>query len=112
MEAFDQPWKAAAEGEVGAYWGVYDADRQPKFAFRAADRAHAAVARAGGRVGAALRRSCCWLFYFHSDTLRNRGRSFLAVVVYATATAAGLDRSTTISQQYLTVTQRAGRRRC
>ena len=33
MEAFDQPWKRSDEGEVGAYWGVYDANRQPKFAF-------------------------------------------------------------------------------
>ena len=33
MEAFDQPWKARYEGAVGAYWGVYDVDRRPKFAF-------------------------------------------------------------------------------
>ncbi len=33
MEAFDQPFKEADEGRVGAYWGVYGADRQPKFSF-------------------------------------------------------------------------------
>src|SRR5262245_42103518 len=33
MEAFDQPWKTGDEGSVGAYWGVYDMDRRPKFAF-------------------------------------------------------------------------------
>lgn len=33
MEAFDQPWKAKLEGAVGAYWGVYDVNRQPKFEF-------------------------------------------------------------------------------
>jgi hypothetical protein len=33
MEAFDQPWKERSEGKVGAYWGVYDADREQKFAF-------------------------------------------------------------------------------
>ncbi len=33
MEAFDQPWKRAIEGEVGAYWGIYDAHRTPKFDF-------------------------------------------------------------------------------
>ena len=33
MEAFDQPWKARYEGAVGAYWGVYDVTRQPKFEF-------------------------------------------------------------------------------
>lgn len=32
MEAFDQPWKMQGEGRVGAYWGMYDAERQPKFA--------------------------------------------------------------------------------
>ncbi len=32
MEAFDQPWKHAIEGRVGAYWGVFTAERQPKFA--------------------------------------------------------------------------------
>jgi len=35
MEAFDQPWKERAEGKAGAYWGVYDADRNAKFEFRA-----------------------------------------------------------------------------
>ncbi|MGZ5917510.1 MAG: glycoside hydrolase family 17 protein, partial [Methyloceanibacter sp.] len=32
VEAFDQPWKTN-EGSVGPYWGVFDADRHPKFAF-------------------------------------------------------------------------------
>ncbi|WP_082878094.1 glycosyltransferase [Methylobacillus sp. MM3] len=32
MEAFDQPWKVALEGWAGAYWGVFSADREPKFA--------------------------------------------------------------------------------
>ncbi len=31
MEAFDQPWKRDIEGSVGAYWGIYNADRAPKF---------------------------------------------------------------------------------
>lgn len=30
IEAFDQPWKRAAEGAVGGYWGLFDADRQDK----------------------------------------------------------------------------------
>jgi cellulose synthase/poly-beta-1,6-N-acetylglucosamine synthase-like glycosyltransferase len=33
MEAFDQPWKREFEGDVGAYWGVYDAARHAKFPF-------------------------------------------------------------------------------
>jgi cellulose synthase/poly-beta-1,6-N-acetylglucosamine synthase-like glycosyltransferase/exo-beta-1,3-glucanase (GH17 family) len=30
VEAIDQPWKIF-EGGVGPYWGIYDANRQPKF---------------------------------------------------------------------------------
>jgi exo-beta-1,3-glucanase (GH17 family)/cellulose synthase/poly-beta-1,6-N-acetylglucosamine synthase-like glycosyltransferase len=30
IEAFDQPWKTN-EGSVGPYWGMFNADRQPKF---------------------------------------------------------------------------------
>ena len=33
MEAIDQPWKRSNEGRTGAYWGVFNADRQPKFSF-------------------------------------------------------------------------------
>ena len=32
VEAFDQPWKTN-EGGVGAYWGLFDASRQAKFAW-------------------------------------------------------------------------------
>ncbi len=31
IEAFDQPWKKADEGSAGAYWGIYNADRQLKY---------------------------------------------------------------------------------
>jgi exo-beta-1,3-glucanase (GH17 family)/cellulose synthase/poly-beta-1,6-N-acetylglucosamine synthase-like glycosyltransferase len=85
MEAFDQPWKAYQEGAVGSYWGVYDVDRAPKFAFTAA------IVRmpewhflAATSVAVAL--VILSVFYFNSSTLRNRGRSFLAIVVYAAAT--------------------------
>ena len=33
MEAIDQPWKRNNEGRTGAYWGIFNADRQPKFSF-------------------------------------------------------------------------------
>ena len=32
IEAIDQPWKTF-EGGVGPYWGLFDASRQPKFAW-------------------------------------------------------------------------------
>ena len=31
VEAFDQPWKKSSEGSAGAYWGIFNADRQPKY---------------------------------------------------------------------------------
>ena len=31
VEAFDQPWKIQIEGTAGAYWGLFNADRLPKF---------------------------------------------------------------------------------
>ncbi|CAG7856874.1 hypothetical protein MCAMS1_01528 [biofilm metagenome] len=31
IEAFDQPWKMKDEGSAGAYWGIFNADRQLKF---------------------------------------------------------------------------------
>src|SRR5665213_74661 len=32
IEAYDQPWKGT-EGAVGAYWGLFDANGEPKFPF-------------------------------------------------------------------------------
>lgn len=31
FSAFDEAWKVGAEGDVGAYWGLWDKDGQPKF---------------------------------------------------------------------------------
>ena len=36
IEAFDQPWKKSLEGSVGAYWGLFDSDRHPKYPMNAA----------------------------------------------------------------------------
>lgn len=33
MEAIDQPWKEQIGGRVEAYWGVFNAAREPKFSF-------------------------------------------------------------------------------
>ncbi|MGA7713265.1 MAG: glycosyltransferase family 2 protein [Rhizomicrobium sp.] len=33
IEAYDNPWKAANEGAVGANWGLFDAHGDPKFPF-------------------------------------------------------------------------------
>lgn len=31
FSAFDEAWKVAAEGDVGAFWGLWDKDGKPKF---------------------------------------------------------------------------------
>lgn len=36
MEAIDQPWKVELEGWAGAYWGVFNAEREPKFSLEGA----------------------------------------------------------------------------
>ena len=87
MEAFDQTWKQDTEGAVGAYWGVYDAQRRPKFAFTAPIvhipswpvLALLSVILAGIVLAALL---------VNSRTLNPLGRGFLAIIAYAAATAA------------------------
>ncbi len=85
MEAFDQPWKARDEGAVGAYWGIYDVNRQPKFEFVAPivriPEWHMLAA-----ISVALALLMLGVFYMHSGSLRTRGRTLLAIVVYAAAT--------------------------
>src|SRR5258706_6940327 len=77
MEAFDQPWKAEGEGGVGAYWGVFDVDRQVKLEFTAPIvRIPEWRVLAGISVTIAL--LLLGLFYVHSGSLRTRGRTLLA----------------------------------
>ncbi|MGD9211311.1 MAG: glycosyltransferase [Desulfobacteraceae bacterium] len=89
MEAFDQPWKRISEGGVGAYWGVYDVERQPKFPFT---EPIVPIPRwkilAGISVLMAI--IALMVLFIDSKTLRNRGRGFLAIVAYALTTAAVL----------------------
>src|SRR5499427_3494166 len=101
MEAFDQPWKAFMEGAVGSYWGVYDVERRPKFEFTGSivriPKWHILAAVS---IGVSL--LVLGLLYLNSVTLRNRGRSFLAVVVYAAATIA-VWVIYDFTQQYMTI---------
>jgi exo-beta-1,3-glucanase (GH17 family)/cellulose synthase/poly-beta-1,6-N-acetylglucosamine synthase-like glycosyltransferase len=85
MEAFDQPWKARDEGAVGAYWGIYDINRRPKFEFKAPivriPAWHLLAA-----ISVILALIMLGVFYMHSGSLRTRGRTLLAIVVYSAAT--------------------------
>jgi len=79
MEAFDQTWKADFEGSVGAYWGVYNVFRTPKFAFTqpVVKIPHWRVL-AGVSIAVAV--ATLWMLLIDSSTLRSRGRSFLAAI--------------------------------
>jgi exo-beta-1,3-glucanase (GH17 family)/cellulose synthase/poly-beta-1,6-N-acetylglucosamine synthase-like glycosyltransferase len=87
MEAFDQPWKRETEGAVGAYWGVYDVDRRPKFPFT-----EPIVAIPEWRILAGLSVLIAVItmavLLIDSRTLGRRGRSFLAVFAFSAASVA------------------------
>ncbi len=102
MEAFDQPWKARYEGAVGAYWGIYDVERQPKFAFvEPIVRVPEWQTLAG--ISVAIAAVLLGMFYMNSSTLGTRGRSLLAIVVYGVS-AAAVWIVYDYSQRYLTFT--------
>ncbi|MEO8224416.1 MAG: glycosyltransferase [Gammaproteobacteria bacterium] len=101
MEAFDQPWKAQSEGSVGAYWGVYNVDREAKFPFRA-DIVRIPEWRMLAALAVGLAVLMLAAFSVDNRKLANIGRGFLAVVAYATATAV-VWVLYEYSQQYMTV---------
>lgn len=85
IEAFDQLWKRELEGEAGTYWGVYDDQREQKFAFSAPViripqwRELAAIA-----IGLSV--ILLALLFRDSGGLKYRGRGFLALIAYAIVT--------------------------
>lgn len=88
MEAFDQIWKGKdLEGEAGAYWGVYNEERNPKFEFTQPVinipqwRELAAISIVAAIV-------LLLILFRDSKGLLDRGRGFLAVVAYAITTFA------------------------
>jgi len=84
MEAFDQPWKRGIEGTVGAYWGLLDADRQPKFAMSGP-----VVENSWWPAQAAFAVLLAFLpmawFVARWQQLRSRGRLFFAFLIQAAA---------------------------
>ena len=85
MEAFDQPWKTDIEGAVGAYWGVYDVERNPKFEFTQPIVPVPQWQLLAG-ISMVLALITFALLLIDSKTLRGHGRSFLAIVSYLAAT--------------------------
>jgi len=102
MEAFDQPWKRETEGSVGAYWGVYDVERRPKFPFTS-PIVEIPEWRILAGISLVIAIITFALLLIDSRTLRKRGRGFLATTAFAASTwAVWIVYS--YSQQYLTVT--------
>ncbi len=87
MEAFDQRWKEAIEGEAGSHWGVFNTNRQAKFEFTEP------VVRIPQWQGLAaisivLSMGILLLLFRDSGGLNTSGQGFLAVIVYAMTTFA------------------------
>lgn len=101
MEAFDQPWKRISEGGVGAYWGVYDVQRRPKFPFTEPIVPNPRWKILAG-ISILIAIITLTVLFIDSKTLQNRGRGFLAVVAYTLTTSAVLIIYEYIDQ-YLTI---------
>jgi len=85
MEAFDQPWKRAIEGEAGSHWGVFDAGREAKFAFTTPVIPVPGWTRlAAISIGVSV--LILALMFRDSAGLSPGGRGFLALVAFAITT--------------------------
>jgi exo-beta-1,3-glucanase (GH17 family)/cellulose synthase/poly-beta-1,6-N-acetylglucosamine synthase-like glycosyltransferase len=85
MEAFDQPWKTNIEGAVGAYWGVYNVDREPKFEFTQPISLMPNWKVLAG-ISIVLAIITFALLLIDSKHMHRYGRSFLAIISYFAAT--------------------------
>ncbi len=86
MEAFDQPWKRNIEGEVGAYWGLFDGSRQPKYLLTETFRPIPASATLAA-FAAALAAAGFLLLAADSGRMRWPGLALMAVTATAVANA-------------------------
>lgn len=85
FEAFDQPWKTM-EGSVGPYWGLFRADRTPKFPLQGlVEETYREPAIAAVVIGALLSIAALW-----RRRVRVREALSVAVVANALGVAAGL----------------------
>jgi exo-beta-1,3-glucanase (GH17 family)/cellulose synthase/poly-beta-1,6-N-acetylglucosamine synthase-like glycosyltransferase len=100
LEAFDQPWKRGDEGVVGAYWGIYDVDRNAKFELWG-ELTSIPNWRVLALVSIALAFAALCLMLADSYRLSGRGRIFLALTasLVTPATVWGLSLH---AQQYWT----------
>ncbi|PKQ04572.1 MAG: cellulose synthase [Alphaproteobacteria bacterium HGW-Alphaproteobacteria-11] len=86
IEAFDQPWKASEEGAAGAFWGIYNADRQPKFPM-AGGISEAPEWRFWASLAAGLALLPAMLFILRQRHVRPAGVIFFAVLTQIAGSA-------------------------
>ncbi|MCG3170067.1 MAG: hypothetical protein CALGDGBN_01604 [Pseudomonadales bacterium] len=84
IEAFDQPWKTGDEGDVGAYWGVYDVYRNLKFPFTGPVVAIPEW-RTLAAVSIVMAVLAFGLLLIDGSGLKQRGRAFLALIAFGVA---------------------------
>ncbi|MET0509465.1 MAG: glycosyltransferase, partial [Burkholderiaceae bacterium] len=87
MESVDQPWKIDNEGRAGPYWGLLDAERQPKFAMTGpieSDPGWRTKAAAASALGALL----AFAFLVRFPRMRRASRLVFAVALQAVAAVA------------------------
>ena len=85
MEAFDQPWKAEVEGAVGAYWGIYDVERKPKFPRREPLIRVPEWHKLAG-LSVAMGLIVLIILYVTNRQMKPEGHALMAGVVYGAAT--------------------------
>jgi cellulose synthase/poly-beta-1,6-N-acetylglucosamine synthase-like glycosyltransferase/exo-beta-1,3-glucanase (GH17 family) len=84
VEAFDQPWKRQIEWSVGTHWGIWDADRDPKFSMvEPVLEIKQWPMMAFAATGLALL-PVIWLL-FNWGHLKIRGKIFFAILVQGAA---------------------------
>lgn len=84
VEAFDQPWKRNTEGSVGGYWGLFDANRNPKFPLEGPVTSVPNWPWLAGIASILAFWPICWFLYRWRD-LKSTGRFFYAGLIQVTA---------------------------
>jgi exo-beta-1,3-glucanase (GH17 family)/cellulose synthase/poly-beta-1,6-N-acetylglucosamine synthase-like glycosyltransferase len=95
LEAYDQPWKISSEGPVGAYWGLFDAEGNPKFTFTGMQRSFPQW-RVYALVAAALTLLLGLLILGHMPRVRQTGYLVMGglIAVVSTGLLAVIDATT------------------
>ncbi len=83
MEIFDQPWKKPHEGVVGAFWGIYDVERKPKFSFHGPIESSTLLYSGISAVLAGM--LLVWLYLRGEPSQPFSGKLFFALLLQTTA---------------------------